>query len=169
VPVNSGGEDSLHNYQALCYKCNATKRDCDDTDFRKQGEIYKHREHSCVFCSIDPKRIISDNNLAYITEDKYPVTIGHCLIIPKRHFDDYFDITQAELNSVQALLQEAKKRVISKDKSVLAFNLGINNGTVAGQTILHAHIHLIPRRAKDVELPTGGIRNIIPGKGNYAR
>ncbi len=167
VPVNSGGEDSMNNYQALCYKCNATKRDSDDTDFRNQGMIYQHRKEGCLFCGIESKRIIFENNLSYVIEDKYPVTTDHCLIIPKRHFVDYFDITQAEMNSVQALLNEAKKRVMSKDKSVLAFNLGVNSGIVAGQTILHTHIHLIPRREKDVETATGGIRNMIPGKGNY--
>ncbi|MFM7814600.1 MAG: HNH endonuclease, partial [Flavobacteriales bacterium] len=98
VPKNWGGEDALHNYQALCYQCNSAKRDTDDTDFRNRNTIFDHREEYCVFCQHD-KKIIAENNLALAFYDKYPVTVGHTLIIPKRHFDSYFDITQAELNA----------------------------------------------------------------------
>lgn len=169
TPVNSGGENTINNYQALCYVCNATKGDRDNTNFWEYGKIFKKRESGCLFCEMKPKRIIQQNNLAYLIDDKYPVTSGHCLIIPKRHFADYFEITQPEINGIYALMQAAKKRILQIDNSIKGFNMGINSGVVAGQTILHTHIHLIPRRENDVLIPTGGIRNIIPGKGDYAK
>jgi len=105
--------------------------------------------------------------LAFAIYDKYPVTEFHSLIIPKRHCDTYFDLTQAEINSINSLLQELKNLLDSKDSAIEGYNIGINNGKSAGQTIMHCHIHLIPRRSGDVINPVGGIRNVIAGKGNY--
>lgn len=167
VPKNIGGEDSINNYQALCYRCNSMKRDTDVTDFRGVNEKYLHREQHCPFCTIDKKRIVKENNLAFIIFDKFPVVQYHALIIPKRHFSEYFEIAQPELNSVQALLQTGKELVLAKDNTVEGFNIGVNSGQVAGQTVFHCHIHLIPRRKLDVENPEGGVRHIIPNKGNY--
>ncbi len=166
-PVAKGGEDGFHNYQALCYVCNASKRDRDDTDFRNQQEKFAHRKEDCLFCKPEGKRIVEENSLAYLIEDKYPVTHGHSLIIPKRHFASYFDITQPELNSIQTLLQYGKERLQKKDGGIEGFNIGVNSGEVAGQTIFHTHVHLIPRRQDDVADPTGGVRNVITGKGKY--
>ncbi len=167
TPKNLGGEDSINNYQALCYSCNASKKDKDDTDFRGQHDKYNCRDTECLFCKMDKKRIIAESNLAYAIQDKYPVSNGHSLIIPKRHFPDYFEITQPELNAVNTLLSQIKQTLQSKDNSISAFNIGINSGPDAGQTIFHTHIHLIPRRKNDVTQPIGGVRNIIPGKGDY--
>ncbi len=167
TPKNLGGIDSINNYQALCYTCNASKRDRDNTDFREVHNKYACRDNNCIFCIIDKKRIVNENNLAYLIYDKFPVTDGHSLIIPKRHFPDYFEITQAEVNSVNFLLHQAKEFLQKEDKTIEAFNIGINSGLTAGQTILHTHIHLIPRRKYDVENPRGGIRNLIAGKGDY--
>ena len=167
VPKNLGGEDSINNYQALCYSCNSMKRDHDNTDFRNIEMKYSHREDNCIFCKIERKRIIEENNLAYLIYDKYPVTANHMLIIPKRHFKEYFDIFQPELNAMQDLIHKGKKIVSKTDKSIEGFNIGINSGNVAGQTILHCHTHLIPRRVNDVENPAGGVRHIISGKGYY--
>jgi ATP adenylyltransferase len=167
LPVNQGGEDSINNYQALCYVCNATKRDRDSEDFRGNSKFFDYRDNSCVFCNIEKKRIISENHLAYALQDKFPVTKGHTLIIPKRHFPDYFSISQPEINSVNALLKEVQNEAKTSDSSISAFNIGINSGSAAGQTIFHTHIHLIPRRKGDVENPRGGIRNLIPGMGDY--
>jgi ATP adenylyltransferase len=167
TPKNLGGQDSINNYQALCYSCNATKRDRDDADFREMKHIYNCRNSSCLFCNIDKKRIVSENNLCYSINDKYPVTEGHSLIIPKRHFDDYFEIRQPELNSINVLIQETKEILLAKDSSISGFNIGVNSGLDAGQTIMHTHIHLIPRRKNDTPNSIGGVRNIIPGMGNY--
>ncbi|MES2006315.1 MAG: HIT domain-containing protein [Bacteroidota bacterium] len=167
TPKNSGGEDSVNNYQALCYSCNATKRDKDDTDFREIRHIYSCRDKDCLFCNIGQSRLVAENNLSYTIEDKFPVTDGHCMIIPKRHFAEYFQIMQPELNAVNDLVQRAKIALMKKDNSITGFNIGINSGEDAGQTIMHTHLHLIPRRKNDVTFPRGGIRNVIPGKGSY--
>ena len=167
VPKNLNGEDSINNYQALCYTCNANKRDTDSTDFREINKMYAHRESDCLFCNIQKSRIIAENNLAYLIEDKYPVTELHALIIPKRHCETYFDLTQAEINAINTLVGDRRSHVLQGDPSVTGFNIGINNGEDAGQTIFHCHVHLIPRRKDDVKDPIGGVRNIIPGLNNY--
>ena len=121
----------------------------------------------CIFCSIPRDRIILENELIYAIRDNYPVTPLHSLIIPKRHVIDYFSLTKDELLSCNALLKKVKNSITVEDGSVKAFNIGINSGEEAGQTIFHCHIHLIPRRVGDVENPRGGIRHLIPGKGDY--
>jgi diadenosine tetraphosphate (Ap4A) HIT family hydrolase len=166
VPKNWGGEDALHNYQALCYQCNANKRDTDDTDFRNRAAVFEKREEYCLFCGID-RGVIMENNLALAFYDKYPVTEGHTLIIPKRHFESYFDITQAELNAIQQLIQKQRSALLEKDTTITGFNIGINQGEDAGQSIFHLHVHLIPRRKGDMENPKGGVRHVIPERGKY--
>jgi ATP adenylyltransferase len=167
VPINTGGEDVIHNYQALCYSCNAMKRDKDSTDFRGIHNMYEHRESGCIFCEMDSKRLVEENNLAYLIFDLYPVTPLHCLIIPKRHSLNYFEMNQAEMNAISQLLSQAKERICKKDSSIEGFNIGLNCGETAGQTVMHTHMHLIPRRSNDVVNPRGGVRNIIPGMGSY--
>lgn len=167
VPRNKGGSDDLENLQALCYSCNAMKRDRDDTDFRKVRESFNRREPGCVFCEIPEKRIIAENELAFAIYDKYPVTALHTLVIPKRHVDDFFDLSRPEINSCNSLLAQLREIIQQKDKSVSGFNIGINNGEAAGQTVFHCHVHLIPRRKGDVENPRGGVRNIIFEKDDY--
>lgn len=167
VPKNWNGKDSLANYQALCYTCNSNKRDTDSTDFRNLSADYKSRLASCVFCKPDDAEIVLENNLAFILKDKFPVTQGHALIIPKRHCIDYFDLAQPEMNAFTELSHEYKRMVKTKYPEIEGFNLGYNAGRVAGQTIDHCHMHIIPRRKDDVQVPIGGIRNIIPGKGVY--
>ena len=121
----------------------------------------------CAFCSISENGVIVDNALAYAILDKYPVTDGHHLVIPKRHIEDYFSLTQDELLACDALLRQLKNDIETKDSAVKGFNIGINAGEVAGQTVFHCHIHLIPRREGDVDDPRGGVRHLIPGKGKY--
>lgn len=167
LPRNHGGSDDLSNLQALCYSCNAMKRDRDDTDFRNIRDSYEHREKDCLFCVIDKNRILAENQLGYLILDGFPVTKLHTLIIPKRHVPTYFEMGQPEINACSQLLQLAKVDCQSEDKTITGFNIGINNGESAGQSVFHCHIHLIPRRTGDVENPRGGIRHIIAGKGNY--
>lgn len=169
VPKNKGGKDSIDNYQALCYSCNANKRDLDSTDFRNLNAIYSHRKDACVLCTIPSDRVIAESNLAVAIYDKYPVTKGHVLIIPKRHCDNYFELAQPEINSITQLSHQVKEILQKKDPKITGFNIGFNTGADAGQTIFHAHMHLIPRRHEDVKNPKGGIRNVIEGQGDYLR
>jgi len=111
--------------------------------------------------------VVFENDLAIAIYDGFPVTDLHALIIPKRHTENYFSLTNNELFSCNQLLKEFEIEVNKKDKLVKGFNIGINTGEVAGQTIFHCHIHLIPRRQGDADNPRGGVRNIIPGKGDY--
>jgi ATP adenylyltransferase len=168
IPRNKGGSDDPSNFQALCYSCNAMKRDRDNTDFRKVLNAYNDRETGCIFCELPAERIVLENELCVAVADKYPVTAGHVLIIPKRHVSDYFDLWRPELNAVGTLSQQLRQQIKESDALVQGFNIGINCGEAAGQTVFHCHVHLIPRRAGDVEKPAGGVRHLIPGRGHYA-
>ena len=124
----------------------------------------------CLFCDIQMQhrgRIVAENNLAYVTRDGYPVTSGHTLIIPKRHTLDFFGLEQAELNAIQSLIQQQKLDLDRTDKTIAGYNIGMNCGEVAGQSVFHCHIHLIPRRRGEVENPRGGVRHVISEKGHY--
>ena len=167
IPRAKGGSNDLSNLQALCRTCNAQKRDRDDTDFHSLQAAYDTRVNGCLFCDIDQDRIVASNSLAYAIRDGFPVTDLHTLIIPKRHVAEYFDLTQAEINAVNRLLIDEKLAIQQVDRSVTGFNIGMNCGEDAGQTIFHCQIHLIPRRQGDVENPRGGIRHTLPGKGSY--
>lgn len=126
--------------------------------------------NDCLFCgiqTIDRKRVIAENDLAYVIRDGFEVTAGHTLLIPKRHIKDYFGLTQAEVNAINTLMADQKKLLESEDPTIDGFNIGMNCGEAAGQTIFHCHVHLIPRRKGDVENPRGGVRHIITGKGFY--
>ena len=121
----------------------------------------------CLFCNISKERIILENDFAYAIHDGFPVTEMHSLIIAKRHIYDYFDLTKDELFACDQLIKSLKESILISDSSINGFNIGMNSGESAGQTIFHCHIHLIPRRSGDVVNPRGGVRNIIPGKGSY--
>ena len=123
--------------------------------------------NECIFCLEQDLQIVEENELALAFRDRFPVTEGHTLIIPKRHAVTYFELTEAEVLAVNTLLHSQKSQIQAEDSSVVAFNIGINAGEAAGQTVFHCHIHLIPRRDGDVDNPRGGIRHTIPGKGFY--
>jgi len=123
----------------------------------------------CLFCDSKKSGIAHENDLAYASYDSYPVSDHHCLIIPKRHIKDYFDITNDELMACNDLIQIVKNEILSKDINVKGFNVGTNAGKIAGQSIMHCHIHLIPRREGDVDNPQGGVRSVIPNKQHYKR
>ena len=122
---------------------------------------------NCLFCVIPQEQIIASNKLAYAIRDGFPVTPLHTLIIPKRHADDYFELTKDELIACHELIHQLRESITKEDSSVVAFNIGMNAGEAAGQTVFHCHIHLIPRRKGDVSSPRGGIRHVIPDKGHY--
>ena len=127
----------------------------------------KSPNHSCLFCSMPVDRIVASNNLAYAVKDGFPVTAGHALVIPKRHVVDFFGLSDDEVLACNQLLKELHSTTMGNDELVEGFNVGMNAGEAAGQTIFHCHIHLIPRRKGDIENPRGGVRHTIPGKGFY--
>lgn len=118
LPKNCGGDDEISNFQALCYSCNAMKRDRDDTDFRIIRESYERRESGCIFCDIEKERIVDSNNLAYAIRDGFPVTRGHTLIIPKRHQATYFDLGQAEINAINELLLSTRNKLQAESSNL---------------------------------------------------
>lgn len=122
---------------------------------------------ACLFCDSPKERVIAENTLAYAIRDGYPVTPLHTLIIPKRHATTYFDLLEEEILACNELVKELRASILSEDLTVDGFNIGMNAGESAGQTVFHCHIHLIPRRLGDVENPRGGVRHLIPGKGYY--
>ena len=123
----------------------------------------------CLFCNISESVYVHENELAFVSYDSYPVSEHHCLIIPKRHIKDYFELSKNELTACDKLIKIVKDEILIKDQSVKGFNLGTNIGKVSGQSILHCHFHLIPRRKGDVENPQGGVRSVIPNKQHYER
>ena len=131
--------------------------------------IIRDPNNPCLFCNIKKSGLAKENELAYASYDTYPVSEMHCLIIPKRHVKDYFDLTEEEVIACNKLINGIKKEVEIKDSTVKGFNIGTNSGKIAGQSIMHCHIHLIPRREGDVENPQGGVRSVIPKKQHYKR
>ena len=131
--------------------------------------MVKESNNPCLFCNSEISGIAHENELAYASYDTYPVSNLHCLIIPKRHFRDYFDLTNDELIACNDLIKKIKIEITAKDKTVKAFNIGTNAGKISGQSIMHCHIHLIPRRENDVQNPQGGVRSVIPLKQHYLR
>lgn len=118
----------------------------------------------CPFCRAED--ILFENDLDYVRPDKYPVNPGHLLIIPKRHVADFFLMTEAEKAAMLSLLDEAKHYLDGKHAPA-GYNVGINVGEAAGQTILHVHMHLMPRYLGDTENPRGGVRGVIPSRQSY--
>ena len=123
----------------------------------------------CLFCNIYESGSAHENELAYASYDSYPVSEHHCLIIPKRHIKDFFELTNKELIACNDLIKKIKDEILNKDRTVKGFNIGSNAGKISGQSILHCHFHLIPRREGDVENPQGGVRSVIPNKQYYKR
>ena len=124
----------------------------------------------CIFCNKKNCKVISSTKHFFIIRDTaYPVTKHHTLIITNRHVSDYFDLDKEEINDLDEILKNQKKELKKLDEEISAFNVGINIGKDAGQSIMHCHIHLIPRRKGDVEDPRGGVRGVIPEKQKYKR
>ena len=121
----------------------------------------------CPFCRIESLCVILENKTAFAIKDSTPVSLDHMLIIPKRHCSDYFHMTRDERCDAHDLIKKLQTLILNRDQAVKGFNIGINCGETAGQTIFHTHIHLIPRRKNDTPNPRGGVRGVIPDKMNY--
>ena len=121
---------------------------------------------NCLFCNLEKERIIIESDLFVVVRDRYPISKGHTLIIPKRHIDSLFKMTSEEYNALQSILKQAKK-ILECEFCPDAYNIGVNDGELAGQTINHLHIHLTPRYKGDVDDPKGGVRWIFPAKADY--
>lgn len=121
---------------------------------------------TCPFCTLPATRIVKENEYAMWVMDAFPVSPGHSLVIPKRHVGSFFEVTQEERDALLALLDEAREAV-SSQYSPDGYNIGINDGPAAGQTVPHLHIHLIPRYKGDLPDPRGGVRWVIPTKADY--
>jgi len=121
---------------------------------------------ACLFCAIPREHILIDGPIAVAARDSYPVSKGHTLIIPRRHVASFFNTTEEERQSMLKLLDEVKAMLDSEHKPD-GYNIGINNGPAAGQTVMHLHMHLIPRYAGDRPDPRGGVRWIILEKAAY--
>jgi len=126
----------------------------------------KTPETNCPFCSIAQDQIILERPLALVKRDGYPLTKGHSLIIPRRHVASFFECTAEERHAILELLDEAKA-ILDKAHSPDGYNIGLNNGAAAGQTVMHVHLHLIPRYQNDTADPRGGVRWIFPDRAAY--
>ena len=123
----------------------------------------------CLFCNKKKQKIIYSTELMFVVRDSYPVTKLHTLIIPHRHVSDFFDLNDNELSDLSKILKKEKQSLLNLDKAISAFNVGVNAGKDAGQSIMHCHIHLIPRRKGDIENPRGGVRGVIVSKQKYVK
>lgn len=120
----------------------------------------------CPFCNVDVSRQLFSNDLAMSIADGFPVTRGHCLIIPKRHLQSLFEVTPEERSALWELVEQTQQ-YLAAEYAPDGFNVGVNDGQAAGQTVMHLHIHLIPRYAGDADDPRGGVRWIMPDKAAY--
>ena len=123
---------------------------------------------NCIFCNPEPSKILFENDLCYSMYDNYPVSPGHILIIPKDHFNDYFCATEGEMSAMNEVLSHSRQ-ILYRKNDPDGYNIGINIGKYAGQTVEHCHIHLIPRYKGDVRDYKGGVRGVIPEKRNYIK
>ncbi len=164
-------------HQKPTYQCNVVldfnsiyrNDNCEIYEYQHFNQIIRPENPKCPFCNPDQNReLVVESATAYSILDKYPVSNGHALIIPKRHCSSYFDLSFREQSACIFMLNHVR-RILSERFSPDGFNIGINVGKAAGQTISHVHLHVIPRYIGDIENPTGGIRNVFPLKGDYLK
>jgi diadenosine tetraphosphate (Ap4A) HIT family hydrolase len=126
----------------------------------------RQEQSICPFCNPDPSTVLLANEHALAFPDRFPVTPGHSLIVPKRHIVSFFEATKEEQAALFDLVAEIREK-LRAERGPDGFNIGINDGSAAGQTVMHSHIHLIPRYAGDTQDPRGGVRWIMPEKAPY--
>lgn len=162
-------------HKETTYQCNVilpyqsvfSNENCEIYEYRHFNQVQPKKENDCCFCQLDADReIISETATAVAFYDKFPVSKGHVLIIPKRHTANYFDLTIHQQRALWLLVNRCKT-IIQKKHNPDGFNVGININEAAGQTVMHVHVHLIPRYNGDVEEPRGGVRGVVPGKREY--
>ncbi|MGH7393587.1 MAG: HIT family protein [Candidatus Rokuibacteriota bacterium] len=133
----------------------------------RAGRVVRSRPVTCVFCDrLASGELVAENDLAVAFADAFPLSLGHCLVVPRRHEADFLALTSQEQAAVWALVAPVR-RSIEGDRVPDGYNIGINVGEAAGQTVVHAHLHVIPRYRGDVADPRGGIRWIIPARARY--
>ncbi|UJP66987.1 HIT domain-containing protein [Mongoliitalea daihaiensis] len=162
-------------HQKPTYQCNVIlpyqsvflNDSCEIYAYTPINQLSRSSDMECIFCNPTPQmELIAESASVFAIYDKFPVNQGHALIIPKRHVDNYFELTLREQTAINFMLNEVKQEIQEK-LNPAGFNVGINVGKVAGQSINHVHIHLIPRYEGDVEDPFGGVRGVIPSKRKY--
>ena len=127
-------------------------------------------DKDCFFCNRAKKETIYSSDFLFVVRDnKFPVTKYHTLIAPHRHVSDFFNLTNEEFNDLVKVLKNQRQLLLNLDKNISGFNVGVNAGIDAGQSIMHCHIHLIPRRKGDMDNPRGGVRGVIPSKQKYIK
>jgi diadenosine tetraphosphate (Ap4A) HIT family hydrolase len=162
-------------HKKLTYQCNVKlpystiflNENCEIYAYQHFNQSKPHTENPCPFCTPEKGRLIlAESATAFAIHDKFPVSNGHTLIIPKRHVGSYFDLSFREQSACWFLLDFVKP-ILAQQFNSDAFNIGINIGEAAGQTVQHVHIHLIPRYNGDVAEPRGGVRGVIPQNRDY--
>lgn len=160
-------------YNVPTYQCNVhlnfptfhKAEHCEIYEYRHYNQ--RQKDNNCIFCSPESEReLLTESATMYATLDKFPVSHGHTLIISKRHRTDYFALAEKEKMALQ-LMVDRVKTLLDKRYQPDGYNIGMNCGTAAGQTVLHFHCHVIPRYTGDMENPRGGVRHCVAGKGNY--
>lgn len=173
--IQKDGFRSHVKHGILVYQCNVRlpyrsilrTKNAEIYEYCHYNRIFHSKENNCPFCAPEEERdLLTESASAYAMLDKYPVSPGHALIIPKKHIASYFELSLHQKTALWIMVDRVKN-LINEKFHPDGFNVGINVGTPAGQTIPHAHIHLIPRYIGDMENPQGGVRGIIPGKGIY--
>ena len=124
-------------------------------------------KNNCIFCSKEKLNIVYEDDVFFVIRDTYPVTKDHTLIILNEHNKTYFDLRDRDYVQLNNIIKFQKDSLQEKDNSITGFNIGINEGATSGQTVMHLHIHLIPRRKGDIDDPRGGVRGVIPSKQKY--
>jgi len=168
------GGDELSNLQALCFRCNAGKRDgCLPTQEGAPTSAVCRPATATAKRAVCSARWRQAAGCCWRTHSKlciadaYPVSEGHSLVIPRRHGADGLELHQPEWNAVVELLKLRREQLRAQEATIRGWNVGLNSGEAAGQTVLHAHWHLIPRRTGDDDSPRGGVRGVIKGKQHY--
>ena len=121
---------------------------------------------SCLFCQLAAADIVAENAFHVVIRDRFPVSLGHSLLIPKRHVASLFELTAEEFNALHELLHLTKQQLDTQHQPA-GYNIGVNVGAAAGQTVFHLHVHVMPRYVGDQEDPRGGVRWIFPEKAVY--